>query len=146
VEHLGYVQIDTINVNERSHHHIIWTESRYRRADLHQAQSIDKSVFEYWTHAFVLCAAKNLRFFMPAMSVTGARATNDGSVQPGGFAQGDAVVRRDGALTIRDIDETCWLTRRHPWPAASRRSRALQLAFYQGLLTISEAQRHAQDL
>jgi hypothetical protein len=25
VEHLGYVQIDTINVIERSHHHILWT-------------------------------------------------------------------------------------------------------------------------
>jgi uncharacterized protein YcaQ len=52
VEHLGYVQIDTINVIERSHHHILWTRiPGYRRADLRQAQSIDKSVFEYWTHA-----------------------------------------------------------------------------------------------
>ena len=25
VEHLGYVQIDTINVIERSHHHILYT-------------------------------------------------------------------------------------------------------------------------
>ncbi len=25
VEHLGYVQIDTINVIERCHHHILWT-------------------------------------------------------------------------------------------------------------------------
>src|ERR1700689_5870281 len=52
VEHLGYVQIDTINVIERSHHHILWNRiPEYRRADLRQAQSIDKSVFEYWTHA-----------------------------------------------------------------------------------------------
>ena len=52
VEHLGYVQIDTINVIERCHHHILWTRiPDYRRAHLHQAQSVDKSVFEYWTHA-----------------------------------------------------------------------------------------------
>jgi uncharacterized protein YcaQ len=25
IEHLGYVQIDTINVIERCHHHILWT-------------------------------------------------------------------------------------------------------------------------
>ena len=46
VEHLGYVQIDTINVIERSHHHILWSRiPGYRRADLRQAQSVDKTVF-----------------------------------------------------------------------------------------------------
>ena len=46
VEHLGYVQIDTINVIERCHHHILWNRiPEYRRADLRQAQSVDKSVF-----------------------------------------------------------------------------------------------------
>src|SRR5262245_61264115 len=52
VAHLGYVQIDTINVIERCHHHILYSRiPAYRRADLKQAQSADKSVFEYWTHA-----------------------------------------------------------------------------------------------
>ena len=35
VEHLGYVQIDTIHVIERAHHHILATRiPGYRRADL----------------------------------------------------------------------------------------------------------------
>src|ERR1700754_1168889 len=52
VNHLGYVQIDTIHVIERCHHHILWSRlPDYRRADLHAAQSADKSVFEYWTHS-----------------------------------------------------------------------------------------------
>ena len=52
VEHLGYVQIDTINVVERCHHQILYTRiPSYQRADLHRAQTIDKTVFEYWTHA-----------------------------------------------------------------------------------------------
>ncbi|MGZ3352047.1 MAG: DNA glycosylase AlkZ-like family protein, partial [Xanthobacteraceae bacterium] len=68
VEHLGYVQIDTINVIERSHHHILWSRiPDYRRADLRQAQSVDKSVFEYWTHALSYVPTKDLRFFLPAM-------------------------------------------------------------------------------
>src|SRR5476649_2485302 len=68
VEHLGYVQIDTINVIERSHHHILWTRiPEYRRADLRQAQSVDKSVFEYWTHALSYVPAKDFRFFIPDM-------------------------------------------------------------------------------
>ena len=68
VEHLGYVQIGTINVIERSHHHILWNRiPDYRRADLRQAQSIDKSVFEYWTHALSYVPTRDLRFFIPAM-------------------------------------------------------------------------------
>ena len=40
VRHLGYVQIDTIHVIERAHHHILHTRiPDYRRADLRQAQS-----------------------------------------------------------------------------------------------------------
>ena len=48
VDHLGYVQIDTIHVIERSHHHILYSRvPAYARADLRQAQCLDKSVFEY---------------------------------------------------------------------------------------------------
>src|SRR4029450_8162995 len=68
VEHLGYVQSDTINVIERCHHHILYSRiPDYRRADLKQAQSVDKSVFEYWTHALSYVPSKDLRFFLPAM-------------------------------------------------------------------------------
>ena len=52
VAHLGYVQIDTINVIERCHHHILYNRiPAYGRADLEAAQAEAKSVFEYWTHA-----------------------------------------------------------------------------------------------
>src|SRR3981081_3849401 len=68
VEHLGYVQIDTINVIERSHHPLLWARILvYRLADLRQAQSVDKSVFEYWTHALSYVPTRDLRFFIPAM-------------------------------------------------------------------------------
>ena len=67
MEHLGYVQIDTINVIERCHHHILYSRiPDYRRADLQQAQSVDKSVFEYWTHALSYVPTRDLRFFIPA--------------------------------------------------------------------------------
>ena len=68
VDHLGYVQIDTINVIERCHHHILFTRiPDYRRADLKQAQSRDKSVFEYWTHALSYVPSKDINIFLPAM-------------------------------------------------------------------------------
>src|SRR6202035_4758418 len=68
VAHLGYLQIDTSNVIERCHHHILWSRiPDYRRAHLHQAQSVDKSVFEYWTHALSYVPTRDIAFFLPAM-------------------------------------------------------------------------------
>jgi uncharacterized protein YcaQ len=140
VEHLGYVQIDTINVIERSHHHILWTRiPAYRRADLRQAQSVDKSVFEYWTHALSYVPAKDLRFFIPAMK----RHRREGhkwlgSVKPEDLRKVMRLVRRDGALTIRDIDDDVLVDKEHLWASRKPSKRALQLAFYTGVLTISE--------
>jgi uncharacterized protein YcaQ len=140
VEHLGYVQIDTINVIERSHHHILWTRiPNYRRADLRQAQSVDKSVFEYWTHALSYVPAKDLRFFLPAMR----RHRREGhkwlsSVKPADLRKVLRLIRRDGALTIRDIDDDVLTEKEHLWASRKPSKRALQLAFYTGVLTISE--------
>ncbi|WP_291866405.1 crosslink repair DNA glycosylase YcaQ family protein [Bradyrhizobium sp.] len=140
VEHLGYVQIDTINVIERCHHHILWNRiPEYRRADLRQAQSVDKSVFEYWTHALSYVPAKHLRFFLPAMR----RHRREGhkwltSVKPTDLRKVLRLIRRDGALTIRDIDDDVLVDKEHLWASRKPSKRALQLLFYTGMLTISE--------
>jgi uncharacterized protein len=140
VEHLGYVQIDTINVIERSHHHILWTRiPQYKRADLRQAQSVDKSVFEYWTHALSYVPSRDLRFFLPAMR----RHRREGhkwlsSVKPADLRKVMRLIRRDGALTIRDIDDDVLVDKEHLWASRKPSKRALQLAFYTGALTISE--------
>jgi uncharacterized protein YcaQ len=140
VEHLGYVQIDTINVIERSHHHILWTRiPEYRRADLRQAQSVDRSVFEYWTHALSYVPTRDVRFFIPAMR----RHRREGhkwlsSVKPADLRKVLRLIRRDGALTIRDIDDDVLVDKEHLWASRKPSKRALQLAFYAGVLTISE--------
>jgi uncharacterized protein YcaQ len=140
VEHLGYVQIDTINVIERCHHHILWNRiPEYRRADLRQAQSVDKSVFEYWTHALSYVPAKDMSFFIPAMR----RHRREGhkwlsSVKPADLRKVMRLIRRDGALTIRDIDDDVLTEKEHLWASRKPSKRALQLAFYEGRLTISE--------
>jgi uncharacterized protein YcaQ len=140
VEHLGYVQIDTINVIERSHHHILWSRiPAYRRADLRQAQSVDKSVFEYWTHALSYVPTKDLRFFKPAMKLHTREGHRwFGSVTPADMRKVLRLVRRDGALTIRDIDDDVLTEKEHLWASRKPSKRALQLAFYTGVLTISE--------
>jgi uncharacterized protein len=139
VEHLGYVQIDTINVIERAHHHILYSRiPDYRRADLRHAQSVDKSVFEYWTHALSYVPAGDLRFFLPAMRQhrrEGHKWFN--SVTPADMRKVMRLIRQ-GPLTIRDIDDDVLVDKEHLWQSRKPSKRALQLAFYTGMLTISE--------
>lgn len=139
VEHLGYVQIDTISVIERSHHHVLWTRiPEYRRADLRQAQSIDKSVFEYWTHALSYVPTRDFRFFIPAMRLHKREGHKWFSfVTPADMRKVMKLIRL-GPLTIRDIDDDVLTEKQHLWASRKPSKRALQLAFYEGVLTISE--------
>jgi uncharacterized protein YcaQ len=132
VEHLGYVQIDTIHVIERCHHHVLFTRiPGYRRADLHHALSVDKSVFEYWTHALAYVPTRDYGFFIPAMREhAGAHASPE-------LRRIVARVRREGALSIRDIDDDELVEKDHLWASRKPSKRALQRAFYSGALTVS---------
>jgi uncharacterized protein YcaQ len=140
VEHLGYVQIDTINVIERSHHHILWSRiPAYRRKDLRQAQSVDKSVFEYWTHALSYVPTRDLRFFIADMRLhrrEGHRWFS--TVKTADMRKVLRLLRNGGALTIRDIDDDVLVDKHHPWASRKPSKRALQLAFYTGAVTVSE--------
>ena len=139
VEHLGYVQIDTINVVERCHHQILYTRiPAYRRAHLHQAQSIDKTVFEYWTHALSYVPTRDLSFFLRAMRREWrARSAWFGAVKPADLRKVLDRIRRLGPLTIRDIDDDILVEKDHAWASRKPSKRALQLAFYRGQLTVS---------
>jgi uncharacterized protein YcaQ len=140
VEHLGYVQIDTINVIERSHHHILWSRiPTYRRKDLRQVQSVEKSVFEYWTHALSYVPTRDLRFFIADMRLhrrEGHRWFS--TVKPADMRKVLTLLRKGGALTIRDIDDDVLVEKHHAWASRKPSKRALQLAFYTGAVTISE--------
>ena len=144
VEHLGYVQIDTINVIERSHHHILFSRiPKYRRADLRQAQSVDKSVFEYWTHALAYVPTSDLRFFVSEMKEHRSVASRwYADVEPSDVARVVRMIRRDGAVSIRDVDndEDVLVEKDHPWASRKPSKRALQRAFFDGRLVVSERQ------
>ena len=139
VRHLGYVQIDTIHVIQRCHHHILFTRiPGYRCEHLHQAQSVDKTLFEYWTHALAYLPIEDFRFYVRDMRTYWARRsvwfTN---VKDNDVRRVLTRIRKNGALTIRDIDDKVLVEKDHPWASRKPSKRALQLAFYKGLVTVS---------
>jgi len=65
IEHLGYVQIDTISVVERAHHHTIFSRVRdYQKKHLDELMD-EKLIFEYWSHAAAYLPMRDYRFSLP---------------------------------------------------------------------------------
>jgi uncharacterized protein len=140
IAHLGYVQIDTINVIERCHHHILWSRiPGYRRADLTHAQSEAKSVFEYWTHALAYVPTADIRYFLPAMRAyrLSEQTRWFGTVTPADTRKVMRLLKTEGPQSIRDIDDDDLVEKTHPWASKKPSKKALQLAFYCGDVAIA---------
>lgn len=62
IEHLGYIQIDTISVVERAHHHVLWSRvPNYQPKFLDQLMR-ERRLFEYWFHAAAWLPMRDYRF------------------------------------------------------------------------------------
>ena len=64
---LGYVQIDTLSMVARAHHHTFWT-----RIPDYQPQWLDQlvaegQIFEYWFHAASYLPIQDFRYALPKM-------------------------------------------------------------------------------
>ena len=68
VKKLGYIQIDTIAVIKRAHHHTLWSRcSDYQEEMLHDLQVRDRQVFEFWGHAMSYLPMSDYRYALPRM-------------------------------------------------------------------------------
>lgn len=137
IQHLGYVQIDTISVVVRAHHHTLWNRARgYRPAHLDALLS-ERRVFEYWAHAAAVLPVEDYRFCLPRMRAIAAGKRHwyapDRKLM-------NKVLQRitvDGALRARDFEATG--ARKKPqamwdWKPAKR---ALEQLFMQGELMVA---------
>lgn len=68
IERVGYVQIDTIAVIQRAHHHTLWARCPdYKLQMLHELQAEDRRVFEWWGHAASYLPMSDYRYYMMRM-------------------------------------------------------------------------------
>lgn len=68
LDQIGYIQIDTISVVQRAHHHTLWTRvPDYKPEHLIELQAKDKKVFEYWGHGASYLPISDFRYYLPRM-------------------------------------------------------------------------------
>ena len=97
-------------------------------------------MFEYWTHALSYVPTADMRFFVRAMKEErrAPKRLVHATVTRGDLQKVLGRIRRNGALTIRDIDDDVLREKDHEWASRKPSKRALQLAFYRGVLTVSQ--------
>jgi len=139
IKHLGYVQIDTIHVIERCHHHILFNRiPDYRREHLQQAQARDKTIFEYWAHALAYMPIADFRYHVRDMRTYMPRTEPAlQAMKKSDVRRIVARIRKDGPLSIRDFDDEVLIEKVGAWSSRKPSRRSLQLAFNKGLLTVS---------
>lgn len=140
VSHLGYVQIDTINVIERCHHHILYNRiPNYHPQFLYQAQTIEKSVFEYWTHALSYVPTADFKYFVNSMNnVNTLEGAWFSTVTENDYKKVKTLLKKQGAISIRDIKDDVLVEKTHAWGSSKPSKKALQLGFYKGDFAIAE--------
>ncbi|MEM9820610.1 MAG: crosslink repair DNA glycosylase YcaQ family protein [Bacteroidota bacterium] len=104
VEHLGYVQIDTISVIERAHHHVIWSRfPKYQNTQLQGLEEKDRLVFEYWAHAAAYLPMRDFRFSLIRKAQIKAGKGHWGKRNPKMMKRVLERFKTDGALMARDF-------------------------------------------
>jgi uncharacterized protein YcaQ len=142
IKHLGYIQIDTISVIERAHHHTLWTRvPGYETKMLHEIQAIDRSIFEYWGHAASYLPMSDYRFYIPMMrsfyEPTGAWWRGWGDKYGNYLEPVLKRIREEGPLAARDFENPGGRGK-GPWWDWKPAKAALEMLFWRGELMISE--------
>ena len=136
IEHLGYVQIDTISVVARSHNHIFWSRvPNYQRNILEKLES-EKRVFEYWAHAASYLPMKDFRFtLVPKQKIK----QGPGHWRPRDPKWIEYVYDRfkhEGPLMSKDFEKDPKLKHDHAW-GGHPVTQAMRQLFMEGDLMIS---------
>jgi len=101
IEALGYLQIDTISVVDRAHHHVLKTRIKdYRPAMLDELQAKDRRVFEYWSHAAAYLSTQDYRFYLPMMHGVAAQESHDTRLTRRILAQ----IAAEGPMQSKDFE------------------------------------------
>lgn len=134
IEHLGYIQIDTISVVQRAHHHTLWNRNPHYQASQLDQLLVDKQIFEYWSHAAAYLPLRDYRFSLPRKHALASGAQSHWYKRDEQMLQW--VLKRiatEGPLMAKDFENTG--KRIGPWKTKPAK-RALEYLFMQGDLMV----------
>ncbi|PCK09813.1 MAG: hypothetical protein COA42_01800 [Alteromonadaceae bacterium] len=135
IKHIGYVQIDTISVVERAHHHVLHSRVPKFEPSMVNQMLLDGDIFEYWSHAAAFLPIEDFRFSLPYKNAikngqTHWFKTPDKKL----MAELLARIRSEGPLKSRDLEAST--PKRAGWGGWKPAKKALEQLYMQGDLMI----------
>lgn len=135
LEHLGYLQIDTLSIVERAHHHTLWTRIPDYKTKYLDELVQEHKVFEYWFHAASYLPMKDFRFALPQMLDVKQSKTHYYNADPKVMKYVVDTIRAEGPKKARDFENKT--KKAGSWWSWKPTKVALERLFLQGDLMIS---------
>jgi uncharacterized protein YcaQ len=137
INRLGYVQIDTISVVERAHHHVLHSRVPNFNPDMTHRMLLDRDIFEYWTHAAAFIPISDFRFSLPYKhAIRNGRTHWYKNPDRKLMRELLARIRADGPLRSRDIETS--KNKRAGWWDWKPAKKALEQLYMEGDLMVSD--------
>ncbi len=145
IDQLGYIQIDTIHVIERAHHHALWSrQPDYQPEYLDELLSTDRKVFEFWTHAAAYIPAGDYRYYQPKMQRFAdphskwekERLANFGHLMEPVLER----IRSEGPLSVRDFEAPSGGDKNR-WGGRKPEKVALEMLLWRGDLMVTRREK-----
>jgi uncharacterized protein YcaQ len=131
---IGHVQIDTISVVQRAHHHAFWSRDRaYRPEILPLLETAPRRVFEYWAHAAAYLPIEDYRYCLPRMKRVAETGHQWFPTDPTVVAAVLERIRAEGPLKSSDFGGD---GPRGPWWDWKPAKAALEYLFMAGVLLV----------
>jgi len=143
IEHLGYIQIDTISVIERAHHHTLWNRNpRYQSSHLDHLIA-DRSAFEYWSHAAAYLPMRDYRHSLPRkLAIKSGKQSHWYDPEPEIVRHVHDRIRAEGPLMAKDFEHSGKKKQSGDWRAKPAK-KALEYLYMQGdLMTVRRHNFH----
>jgi len=137
INHIGYVQIDTLSVVERAHHHVFYSRVPNFKPAMTNQMLLDGDIFEYWTHAAAFLPIADFRFSLPYKHAIKSGQTHwykDRDMKL--MSELLARIRSDGPLRSRDVESNS--TKRAGWWDWKPAKKALEQLYMQGDIMVSD--------
>ena len=137
---LGCIQLDTINVAERSHYLVMWSRiGSYRRELFDKLFFPDRKVFEYWAHAACIIPIEHYRYFIHSTKEHRKNMKNQADKWLGsrGYLLDEVLkkIRKNGSMSSKDFTDERKERGRGWWDWKPAKI-ALELLFWGGLLMV----------
>lgn len=139
IQQLSYVQIDSIHVVERAHHHVLFNRIRDYQPALLEQWLEKKQLFEYWSHAAAYLPMADFRFSLHKKQQLQAGQRHWFAPDHEVMRHVRARIHAEGPLKAADFEKTS--QKSGPWWDWQPQKKALEQLFMQGELMVVKRER-----